>query len=244
MRLISEKANLNYNETKSFFENRAKNNYNDNKPYSVTMYQDNNYELVEKRNKHETDKLLKLININSSSRILDLACGIGRWADSIGSDIGRYCGVDFSQGLINIAKKRNNNNKAEFIVGSSTDLDSLLGDNDKFDRILIIGLLVYLNDNDVIKVLEQAEKCCDEKAVICIREPIGLTNRLTLKDFYSDELKDNYNAIYRTDSEIKEALNQTLLCAGFKIIHEGFLFDDDALNNRKETSQYYYILER
>ena len=31
---------------------------------------------------------------------------------------------------------------------------------------------------------------------------------------------------------------------GFRIKEEGFLFDDDALNNRKETAQYYYILER
>lgn len=243
MRLINEKENLDYNETNSFFENRAK-RYNDNNPYSVTMYQDNNYELVKKRNKYETDKLLGLINVKNTSRILDLACGIGRWSDAIGNDIRRYCGVDFSKGLIEIAKKRNINNNAEFITGSSTELDFLFGDDDKFDRILIIGLLMYLNDDDVIKVFEQAEKRCDEHAVICIREPIGLSARLTLKEFYSEELKDNYNAIYRTDSEIKQAMKQTLLNEGFKIVHEGFLFDDDALNNRKETSQYYYILER
>jgi len=243
MRLINKKENLNYSETKSFFEKRAK-KYNENNPYSVTMYQDNNAELVEKRNKYETDKLLKLINLNGDSKVLDLACGIGRWADAIGNNIERYVGVDFSEGLIDIAKKRNKNPKAEFITGSSTEIDLLLNKDDKFNRVLIVGLLMYLNDEDVTKVFEQAEKFCSEHATICIREPIGITDRLTLKEFYSEELKDNYNAIYRTDAEFKQLMQATLFEKGFKIKQEGFLFDDDALNNRKETSQYFYILER
>lgn len=243
MRLINKKENLNYNETKSFFEKRAK-KYNENNPYSVTMYQDNNAELVKKRNKYETDKLLKLINLNEESKVLDVACGIGRWADAIGTGIERYLGVDFSEGLIDIANKRNKNPKAKFIAGSSTELNNLLDKDDSFSHILIIGLFVYLNDDDVAKVFEQAEKFCAEHATICIREPIGITDRLTLKEFYSEELKDNYNAIYRTDAEFKQIMKSTLLDKGFKIKQEGFLFDDDALNNRKETSQYFYILER
>ena len=40
------------------------------------------------------------------------------------------------------------------------------------------------------------------------------------------------------------SINEMFLNKGFRIKEEGFLFDDDTLNNRKETAQYYYILER
>lgn len=65
-----------------------------------------------------------------------------------------------------------------------------------------------------------------------------------IKRFFSEELNDYYNAIYRTRDELMVSINEMFLNKGFRIKEEGFLFDDDALNNRKETAQYYYILER
>jgi hypothetical protein len=64
-----------------------------------------------------------------------------------------------------------------------------------------------------------------------------------LKDFYSDELKCNYNAIYRTREELEELFEKAFFNKGFEITKKDFL-TDDSLNNRKETAQYYYILER
>ena len=37
---------------------------------------------------------------------------------------------------------------------------------------------------------------------------------------------------------------ETLIPAGFSVTDEGFMFEDASLNNRKETVQYYFILER
>ncbi|MBQ7560240.1 MAG: hypothetical protein IJS99_00200, partial [Synergistaceae bacterium] len=79
---------------------------------------------------------------------------------------------------------------------------------------------------------------------VCIRNPIALDERLTLKNFYSDELQSDYNAIYRTRGEIMKFFDKTFLPAGFRVTDEGFMFDSPELNNRKETTQYYYILER
>ena len=246
--LVREKnstKSLDYQETRRFFDNRAE-KYNSDNPYSVTMYQDNNSQLVQQRNQHETQKLLPLLRLNEDSRVLDLACGIGRWADAINVDVAEYCGIDFSEKLISIANQRKSKPGMTFLSGSMTELHSVLTRNGKgtFNRILMIGILMYLNDGDIISVLEQTEKHCERSAVICIREPIGLDSRLTLKDFYSEELHDQYNAIYRTDSEIKDILSKSLISKGFSITHEGFLFEEAQLNNRKETAQYYYILER
>jgi len=244
MRINKQIENLDYNETKCFFEKRAV-KYNSECPYTVTMYQDNNQELVRQRNKKELDRLYPLLHISSKSRILDLACGIGRWADAININIEEYCGVDFSEGLIELARKRNQKDFASFYCGSINHIDSVLKENQKgkYNIILMVGILMYLNDDDLQSVLTQVEQVCEKNAVICIREPIALQERLTLKNFYSDELQDNYNAIYRTKEELEHFFTDSLIGKGFKVTQEDFLFSD-ALDNRKETSQYFYILSR
>lgn len=239
MRIKNEIENIDYQHTRQFFKKRA-DKYNADNPYSVTMYQDNNKELVKQRNQHETQKLLPFLELNKNSCILDLGCGIGRWADAIDTDICEYYGIDFSDELIELAQERINKPNYSFHVSTLTNLEI----GRKFNVVLLIGVLMYLNDNDIISVLEQVESVCQDHAVICIREPIGLSERLTLKDFYSSELDDEYNAIYRTGDELKQIFSKTLLNKGFRIAHEGFVFDNDALNNRKETSQYFYILKR
>lgn len=245
MRITEEIANINYNETKQFFKKRAERFKEDN-PYSVTMYQDDNQELVRERNQKEVDKLLPLLKLQKESRVLDVGCGIGRWADALPEYIEAYCGVDFSGELIEIANKRNKKENFFFYEGATNEIERVLKDKEKgtYNTVLIIGNLVYLNDEDIDISLRQIERICEPHAIICIREPIGIEDRLTLKDFYSEELEDNYNAIYRTRTELMNFFEGSFLEKGFQIQREGFLFDEDKLNNRKETAQYYYILER
>lgn len=244
-RIKKNVAEIDYENTLRFFNSRA-GKYREENPYSVTMYQDNNPSLVEERNKAEVDKLLPFLKLNSQSKVLDLACGIGRWSDAIMTEIQEYCGIDFSESLIELARKRNYEENRFFYVGSVKELGNILTMNHKgqYDRILLMGILIYINDSDVISVMEQILKTIDEHAVICIREPVGIEERLTLKEFYSEELKNNYNAIYRTKNELLDVFEKTLIAAGFCMTQSGFLFDEDILNNRKETAQYYFVLER
>lgn len=245
MRIKDKVENIDYSETKLFFKKRAE-KFQESNPYSVTMYQDNNAEIVKQRNKKEIEKLLPKLHIEKKSKVLDVACGIGRWADALTDDITEYCGLDFSEELIDIANKRNHKSKFSYYVCSSNEIVQVLEKNGKdlYNRILIVGILMYLNDVDMISTLEQIQRKCEEKTIICIREPIAIEDRLTLKDFFSEELNDNYNAIYRTREELLESINNIFISRGFEIKEQGFLFDDAALNNRKETTQYYYILER
>lgn len=246
MRIKHDIANIDYNQTKNFFQKRAS-KYREDNPYSVTMYQDNNAELVHKRNEKEMNKLIPRLELSKGSKVLDIACGIGRWADRMPDYITEYYGVDFSEELVAIANKRNNRDNISFVQGAASEIEAVLKEKGKagFNRVLLIGILMYLNEADVKSMFQQLGNICEEHAIICIREPIGLGERLTLQNFYSDELKDDYNAIYRTREEIVGFLEETLLNQGFVIKEESFLFDEDkALNNRKETAQYYFILER
>lgn len=238
-------ANIDYDQTLNFFNKRA-DKYQEENPYSVTMYQDDNPTLVAERNRVETEKLLPLLRLDSKSRILDLACGIGRWSDAITAQIDMYCGLDFSENLIALAQKRNHKTNRSFYVGAVNDLKNVLAAHQKgkFNRFLLFGILMYTNDRDLISIMNQMTEVSEEHSIICIRDPLGIDERLTLREFYSEELKDNYSAIYRTRDEMMDVLQNTLIGSGFKITHNGFLFSEDELNNRKETAQYYFILER
>jgi 2-polyprenyl-3-methyl-5-hydroxy-6-metoxy-1,4-benzoquinol methylase len=246
MREKGIKVDIDYGNTKDFFKNRAKNIGRDANPYSVTMFQDSNPELVEKRNQVEKKVLTPLLKLDRTSKVLDVACGIGRWADSMPDDIEEYCGTDFSDEMIQLASARNSRKQFHFYTGAMNETEAVLKEkcgNKKYNRILMIGILMYQNDADLFQSLQQIERVCEEHAIICIREPIGIEERLTLKDFYSDELKCNYNAIYRTREELEELFEKAFLNKGFEITKKDFL-TEGALNNRKETAQYHYILER
>lgn len=238
-------AEIDYEHTLHFFNSRA-DRYREENPYSVTMYQDNNPALVKERNKAEVDKLLPFLQLNSQSKVLDIACGIGRWSDAIATEIQEYCGVDFSERLIELAQQRTHEMNRVFYVGSVTEFETVLIEHHKgqYDRIILMGILMYINDLDLAAIMNQILRTAKEHTVICIREPVGIDERLTLKEFYSEELKDKYDAIYRTRDELLNVFEKTLMAAGFRITQNGFLFDEDALNNRKETAQYYFVLER
>lgn len=242
MRLKGKIEEISYKETKTFFKNRAY-KYNPENPYSVTMYQDNQKELVIERNQKEVEILYPKLDINKESRILDVACGIGRWADAIRDEVKEYWGIDFSNELIDIANSRNERENFHFMACDLQNMEVALKGK-KYNTVLLIGILVYLNDADLKNILTGIERMCDEHTIICIREPISSDERLTLKKFYSEELHDDYNAIYRTRNELVSIFEETFLEKGFKISDERALFEEKELNNRKETYQYYLILKR
>ena len=246
MRIKRTKESIDYKDTQAFFNERVK-KYKAENPYSVTMYQDNNPKLVEERNRKETEKLLPLLKLDSESKILDVACGIGRWSDAISEEICEYCGIDFCDGFIQKAKERNlDKPNRQFFVGRDTEIDRVLGSekNGNFNRVLLIGALMYLNDEDVNITLRKIEAACDKNSIICVREPIGLEERLTLKKEFSEELDDDYSVIYRTREELMSYFLDNFISKGFKVAEEGFMFGDARLNNRKETTQYYFVFER
>ena len=246
MRIEEKIVDINYKDTKCFFNGRAK-KYKKENPYAVTMYQDNNALLVEQRNKDEQQKIMPLLQVNENSRIIDIGCGIGRWSEAIKGEINSYWGIDFSEDLIKIARGRNYRQNIKFDVLSATDIlnhkysDEIM----PFNIIIISGVLLYLNDEDVKKVISAIDYISTKNAIIYIREPVGIEHRLTLKEFFSEELDDYYNAIYRTKEEYENIFNQCLKPNKFKILKKKFLFDqNNDLNNRVETSQFYFIITK
>lgn len=221
---------------KKFFNTRAK---KDEEALLVkTSFSDK--ENVEKRQKEETELLLNKIDF-TNKKILEIGCGIGRWAELFHDKCESYLGIDYSEELIKIAKENYNYDNCHFQVLSASQLDTsdLLVDA-PFDIVVITGVLMYLNDNVVEKVIKDLNNllCSDDKTIY-IRESISfLETRLTLKDFFSENLEADYNGIYRTGDEYLDFIKQI---NGNITIETGEIFDE--LRNFHETGYKYFLIE-
>ncbi len=247
-RVKSKKVDLDEDQVKRFFEGRGT-HINEDAPITSVLYQDNNPELALSRDKAEKDKILPKLNISAEHGVIDVGCGIGRWYEGLEGTFSYYLGLDISSSLIAYAKEKYNSENVDFDVLSADKISSnnlkTLGYKSSYDRIISAGLLLYLNDEKVLSTLKGLFEIASDNAVIYLREPIASDDRLTLNQFYSEDLKTEYSAIYRP---LDEYLDMFYIAAKntnciFKCIDSGKMFDEANLNNRKETYQYYWILQ-
>lgn len=245
-RISGENIDIDYDATRKFFDGRGNKTYTS--TLSTTMYQDDNPQLVEQRDQTEKNIISQKIKKTSLHRVFDVGCGIGRWGwfwAAENKDID-YQGIDFSQSLIDTAiteaTKRGFPN-LKFQQMSAVDIDTAkLAVLPPYDLIIISGLLIYLNDKDCLKMLQQMAEFTAPHGQIYIREPVAVEERLTLNQFYSEELADDYSAIYRNESEMRNYIEQAF-GGDFRVVEAGPLFPDN-LEKRAQTRQHFFILQK
>lgn len=212
----------------------------------AVIYQDKHPDLPERRDSAEKALLLPKLALQNQSRLIDIGCGTGRWTKVVAPLVKLYHGTDFAAGLIDIACKENGHleNVHYTIINSKFVKLDAIGESQGFDRILVIGLLMYLNEEDVIETLRRIAELADSECRLIIREPVAIDNRLTIKEHFSTDLDQFYNAIYRTESELLHLITETLSPSGFRLLDSGFVFDNAEMNNRIETVQKWYVLQK
>ena len=234
-RLYGDKENINDKKVREFFDKRASKDVES--LMTITSFQ--NKEISDQRQIEETEVLLKNIDF-SGKKILEIGCGLGRWAEFFHDKCDIYFGIDYASNLINLAKKNFNYDNCYFQVMSATDMDcNELIVKPPFDIIFVTGVFMYLNDEDIPLVINNINKLVSDDKIIYIRESTSvMDNRLTLKDFYSEELEVDYNAIYRTQNELLEFFKGFNNISNIKSekIHEN-------LNDHEETGFRYFILK-
>ena len=211
----------------------------------AVIYQDKHPDLAEKRDAAEKARLLPLLGLDGSQRVLDVGCGTGRWTGTIAGRCTHYRGIDFSSELIAHAlSSHSEGGSVQFSVATAEDYSlETLGEAQPFDRILCCGVMIYLNDGDVEKAFECMAAVAAPATRIVLREPIGVDRRLTIREHFSDELEQNYSAIYRTEQELLDQMAEPLFASGFRLAGRGDVYDAE-LNNRPETIQRWFVLER
>lgn len=133
----------------------------------------------------------------------------------------------------------------DLYVGLAQDTVQVLraqGKSGKYDVILVNGVLMYLNDDDLEKTFAAINELAADHAVLYLKESMGVERRLTLQEIHSDALHQDYSAIYRSIAEY-EALFREAFGGSFSLKEQGPLFDD-SMRNRRETLDYYFIWKR
>jgi ubiquinone/menaquinone biosynthesis C-methylase UbiE len=105
-----------------------------------------------------TQKLEDILQFNSETKILDIACGKGSTAFYLAEKYDcSVVGIDISEKLIQEANdtctKKKLNNKVKFLVGNAMDLPF---DDNQFDVAISQGILVFVDDK--IKTINEASR--------------------------------------------------------------------------------------
>lgn len=215
-------------------------------PTRAVIYQDKHADLAEQRDAAEKALLLPKMQVSAEDRIVDVGCGTGRWAQALLPLGAYYHGCDLSPGLIEIAReqyKSFDNARFSTLSGSGVTLEAL-SETDPFNRILVVGIFLYMNDDDAARSMHAISALAAPKCRFILREPIALENRLTIKEHYSDDMDQTYNATYRTQDQLFELIDASFGKAGFSLEDSGDVYADANLNNRAETRQRWFVFER
>lgn len=241
-RIYEKQETIDSGQIQNFFNSRARKEAN---AVDAVMLQSAGSTLASDRDKYERDHLLP--KPEHPVKILELGCGAGRLALAYRDAGHHYLGLDFSEELISRANaEAASSDRIQFQVAQVPLIESEdLKLKPPFDLIIVTALLLYLNDEAVFDTFKMIAELAAPSAEIYVRESLSdLDVRLTLKEHFSEELDDVYNAIYRTTAELKAVMDETLVSAGFTYKVCGDYAFPPSLRNRAETAQRYFLLSR
>ncbi len=234
-RLYGDKENIDSNWVKDFFNERAKKDVDSD--LSIVLFQDK--ENSEQRHLEEKKIFHKYIDV-SGKKVFEFGCGIGRWAEALHDKCESYLGIDFSENLLDIAKRTyadKENCHFQFMSATDIKIDELLV-KPPFDVFITSGFLLYLNDDDLKIIVDNMNLLGSEDKKVFIMEPTScMDSRLTLKDFYSEGLEVDYSAIYRTKDEYLEFFEPL----NYNSLIVDTIFDD--LSDHSETDYKFFVME-
>ena len=247
-RVYEEIVSIDGNNTRKLYNERAA---RINKPEGISvntsvLLGDQSPEYADLWDRTEKELILPYLDITDSSTIIDLGCGVGRWAHTLMPLCHGYIGVDFSDGMINAAEeycKEYINEDRYFVVQAAQDYMFSHDKNKKTDCFIIAGVLMYINDSELPDMIKKIAQCASEHCTLFITDTVSLDKRITLQEIYSQALNNNYSALYRTVEEYEE-LFVILKSSGFECVSSGFF---EKLNKEKEyseTDRYYRIFKR
>lgn len=240
-RVYGKKINIDTQSTVSFYDQRAKTIGKRAQEYTTVLLGDQDPDYSVKWDEYEKGFIISKLNLDEHKVVLDLGCGIGRWADAISGEINSYYGIDFSSEMIAVAKKKTRNGNCVFENMSVVDAvynTSIL--SRKYDVIIVTGVFMYINDDELIECYKGLKNLAGKDTIFYFEESVGKEERLTLNHIWSKNLNDYYGAIYRTRDEYVNLINSNM--GEVEFIEEGymdFLDKKDAL----ETSHWYSLIK-
>lgn len=163
------------------------------------------------------DKVVSFTNAKNGSKILDVATGTGKQAFAFARKGYEVVGIDFSEAMLNVAKKKNKYRNAKFAIADATDLP--IEDN-SFDVSSVSLALHEIPLSIREKVLKEMVRATKPKGTIVIVDydlPKNKIGRFLIYHFIA-----LYEAEYYTNF-IKSDLETLLTKNGIEIIEKNTL---------------------
>ena len=239
-RVYGEKINIDTENTISFYNQRAKTIKTREREYTTVLLGDKDPDFSVKWDAYEKQFILPKLKLTKEKLILDIGCGIGRWAEAVVGQCKEYYGVDFSSEMIAVAKENIKKENCHFYTMSLVDaLSDLKITARKYDLVLMVGVSMYINEEELIKCYHGLKRLAKRDTLFYFEESVGKKERLTLNHIWSEDLKDYYGAIYRTREEYKSLIRECM--KGVELIEEGYMNFLDK-KEQSETSHWYAVL--
>lgn len=199
----------------------------------------------------ETVDLIKK-HIKKGDRVLDLGCGNGRLYNTIVSEKIDYIGIDFSEELIKIARKKYP--EGEFMVADSLNLP--FSDN-HFDKIYSIAVLHHIPSKKLrLRGMEEIKRTLKSEGFL-ILTVWNLQERKSIKKLiYKFGLLKLFNRSKLDFGDIlkewkgsndcyfhcfkKGELESLVKKAGLRIIDSGEIF----INKKRSQSNFYIVAQK
>lgn len=142
------------------------------------------------------------VSMLSGKRILDIGCGAGQITDYLAQKGFDVIGIDFSQGLLKIA--RQNFPNLRFVCVDICNYEQ----KEKFDGIIAKDMLFHLPDENLIQVLKKIRELLEENGIFCV---IMDMPKVSGEQVFVEELNDKYQIYYNylTPDKLKNLMVQT-----------------------------------
>ena len=240
-RVYGEKVSIDTENTVSFYDQRAKTIKNRKQEYTTVLLGDQDPDFSVKWDAYEKQFILPKLKLNQDKVILDIGCGIGRWAEAVADQCKEYYGVDFSSEMIAVAKENIKNENCHFYAMSAVDAVSnpKIADR-KYDIVIDVGVSMYINEEELVECYQGLKQLADRDTLFYFEESVGKKERITLNHIWSDNLNAYYGAIYRTREEYKSLIEECM--NGVEFIEEGYLQCLDK-EEHAETSHWYALFK-
>ncbi len=209
------KKDIDYQKVKEFFEGAVKRSQSPDWTLVATACPDNPPGFLLYRDRSHKRHLFKVLKIKRQWTVLDMGCGTGRWTFAFARRSRFVVGVDNSQSLLKLAEEESKKQSifnVKFINSSVIDFSY----SEKFDLIFVGGVLLYINDGDLPRVIANIKKALKPKGTVVLLESISINEKLIKNGVYDDHLRTAYSAIYRRPEEYNALFTQN----AFRIEYE------------------------
>jgi ubiquinone/menaquinone biosynthesis C-methylase UbiE len=189
----------------------------------------------------ESEKVFAYLGSIAGKTILDLGAGVGQWAFRFLERGAKHVtAVEYSAQLAEIGRleaQRRGAHNIEFVVSPAENF----APDKTFDLVYISGLFVYMNDDQAEKLVSGLARFCHANTTVLLRDGTGVEKRHDIDNRFSEHLRTDYSATYRTANEYEALFNRH----GFRFLkHENMFPEDCVLNKYPQTRLRIYDIRR